>query len=318
MKKLLSTLLLVPAVAFAWEPNKPVNAYVGFTAGSVQELSFRILEPVINKNTGANFVINLKPGAGSAINNEFVANGPSDGYTICLCSDPAVIATDRLIMPNKKHELNSFVTTIPYVTVPMSIVVAADDSINSIQDLVAALKTEKITVGDPGAAARMVYELLVDHVKFAEDKDHVVRVEYKGPADTLAAVMGRHVRIGIMPLLVSGQSHLSKKVKIIALTSSTTMPELPGVKTMSSVYPDFVFNLNASIMLPKSTPKSIAEWYTRAVATALRSPEVKQKYSDNLIMIPTVDNAQEYQKSLARSEKQFEPLVNKVIAQQTK
>lgn len=316
MKKLLSILLLVPAVAFAWEPTKPISAYVGFSAGSGNEVSFRILETAIAKNTGANFVINLKPGAGSAINNGLVATGTPDGYTVCLCSEPAIVATDRMVMPNKKHSVNTFVSTVPYAATPMTIVVAADDPINSIQDLVTALKTEKITVGDPGSAARLVYELLAANVKFVESNNHVVRAEYKGPADTLADVMGKHIRVGIMPLLVSGQAHYAKKVKIIAITSQTTMPELPGVKTMSSVYPDFVFNLTWNLLLPDGTPKDVADWYTRTIVTALKNPEIRQKYSDNLMIVPAINNAQEYRQYLVKSEKKFESLVDKVLAQQ--
>ena len=41
MKRLLLALLLIPAVAMAWQPTRPITAYIGYGPGSGNEQSFR-------------------------------------------------------------------------------------------------------------------------------------------------------------------------------------------------------------------------------------------------------------------------------------
>ena len=43
MKRLLAILALLPALAFAWEPARPVTVYVGNTPGAGNEIAFRKL-----------------------------------------------------------------------------------------------------------------------------------------------------------------------------------------------------------------------------------------------------------------------------------
>ena len=40
IKKLLIAALLVPVLAFAWEPTKPVQVYIGNTPGAGNEMAF--------------------------------------------------------------------------------------------------------------------------------------------------------------------------------------------------------------------------------------------------------------------------------------
>ena len=74
--------MMLPALAFAqWQPTKPIEAIMAWTPGSVNELSFRVLAKEVEKNTGANFVIINRPGAGGVIGTEELSKKPADGYS---------------------------------------------------------------------------------------------------------------------------------------------------------------------------------------------------------------------------------------------
>lgn len=314
----IATSILISSLAHAWEPTKPIEAIIGFGPGSGNEISFRIVSSQVEANTGAKFVINLKPGAGSAVANEYVSKDVADGYHICVCSDSALSATDRMVLPNKKHTTDDFAYAMSFASTPMTFVVKADDPINTIQDLVTALRTEKPSVGESGSAARLTYELLLDHVKFTEDSQNVVRVTHKSPADTLNDIMGGHVRIGIMPLLISYPSHAAGKVKIIAVTSERAVPTL-NAKPMSSVYPDFVFNLDWGIVLPKGTNKEVVDWYVAEFNTAINNKDIQTKLADNMMFInKRLLNSRDFQNSIVQEEKKYTHLVDRVISQQSK
>ena len=49
MKKVLLALLLIPTLALAWEPTKTVTAIVGNTPGAGNEIAFRKLAEIVQK-----------------------------------------------------------------------------------------------------------------------------------------------------------------------------------------------------------------------------------------------------------------------------
>jgi tripartite-type tricarboxylate transporter receptor subunit TctC len=65
-------------------PNKPVRLVVGFTPGSVADITARVLGNRMGQILGQQFVIENKPGAGSNLAAEFVARSAKDGYTLFL------------------------------------------------------------------------------------------------------------------------------------------------------------------------------------------------------------------------------------------
>lgn len=314
MKKLF-VLALFPMLAHAWEPTKTVDVVIPFGPGNMQELTFRtITKESGNKNK---FALLYKPGAGGSIGNDYVNKQKPDGYTLGITSVPALGLTDKLMLQNKDFSAKDFTYVATLGSVPMSIVARPEDPVNNIKDLAKVLKNEKTTMGDPGAAARVVYELLAQHVGFKEGTDAVVRAEYKSPADTLNDVMGGHVRFGIMPVTISSQAHLAGKVKIIAVTSSHEIKALPGVKTVSSVYPDFVYNLDVIAVLPPNTPSDVTEWYAREINSGIAKKEVIESLESNYVFVnKKLLNPKELTKYTLDFEKRYSPIAEKVLKTQ--
>ena len=84
MKKLLAILALIPALAFAWQPSKPITVIFPNGPGAGNEISFRIVADIVERQTGAKFVPEYRPGAdGNIAINHFVTV-PTDGHTISV------------------------------------------------------------------------------------------------------------------------------------------------------------------------------------------------------------------------------------------
>src|SRR5215467_2891762 len=79
---------------FAWAqtyPTRPVRIIVGFTPGGTTDIAARLIGQWLSERLGQQFVIENRPGAGSNIAAEAVANAPPDGYTILLVGAPNAI-----------------------------------------------------------------------------------------------------------------------------------------------------------------------------------------------------------------------------------
>ncbi len=65
-------------------PSRPVQAIVGFPAGSAPDIVARVAGQWLTEQLGQNFVIENRPGAGSNIGTELVVRAAPDGYTILV------------------------------------------------------------------------------------------------------------------------------------------------------------------------------------------------------------------------------------------
>lgn len=319
MKKFLIVLLFVPLFANAWEPTKPVNVMVNMPAGSPADNAFRIVSQQVEKNTGVNFVVNYRLGAGGTIGNEQFVKSAPDGYTIGQIPIPGLTATDKMVNPNKSYTTSDFSYIMGTAFTPMTIIASASDPVNSLQDLVKVLKTEKTTMGDPGSGGRIAYELFRSVAQLEESADRIVRVEYKGPGDVVTDVASKNLRFGVVPLAASSQMHIAGKIKIIAITSESRSQAFPDIPTVSSVYPTMVYNLGWAVSLPKGTPQDIVDWYSKEFVKAAQSQEVQQKLHDSFMFVDKkLLNSKDLTAKILADEKRYTPIVDKVLEQQKK
>lgn len=311
--------LMFSTLGFAWEPTKPITANMNMPAGSPADNEFRIISQQVEKNTGAKFIANYRLGAGGTIGNEAFSKSPADGYTVAPIPIPGLTGTDRMVNPNKSYTNSDFIFATIGASTPMTIIANPNDPVNSLQDLVKVLKTEKTTMGDPGSGGRIAYELFRSVAKLEESNDRIVRVEYKGPTEVVQDVISKNLRYGVVPLASSIQNHLAGKIKIIAVTSDTRIASIPDVPTVSSVYPSMVYNLSWAISLPKGTPSDIVEWYTKEFNKASLDPEVQKVLHDNFFfMDKKLMNPKELTAKINSDEKRFAPIVDRVIEHQKK
>jgi tripartite-type tricarboxylate transporter receptor subunit TctC len=311
--------LMFTSLSWAWEPTKPINVILNMPAGTPSDNAFRIVSHQVEKNTGVLFVPNYRLGAGGTIGNEAFAKSAPDGYTIAQIPIPGLTATDRMVNPNKSYTTNDFIYIMGSAFTPMTIIANASDPVNTIQDLVKVLKTEKTTMGDPGSGGRIAYELFRSVAQVEESSDRIVRVEYKGPTDVMNDVISKNVRFGVVPLAASSQLHIAGKIKIIAVTSESRSRSFPDIPTVSSVYPSMVYNLGWAVSLPKGTSQNIVDWYSKEFVKAAQSPEVQQKLHDNFLFVDKkMLTSKELTAKILSDEKRYVLIVDKVLEQQKK
>ena len=77
-------------------PNKPIRIVVGFTPGSVADITARVLGNRMGQILGQSVVVENRPGAGSNLAAEFVARSAKDA-TRCSCRGPPTSPTPRSI-----------------------------------------------------------------------------------------------------------------------------------------------------------------------------------------------------------------------------
>jgi tripartite-type tricarboxylate transporter receptor subunit TctC len=288
MRKLIVAMLLIPTLAFAWEPTKPITAIVGYGPGSGNEICFRGVAAEIERNNPkVNFVVQNMPGSDGVISTNHSVKLPPDGYSLNVTGNLSTYVTneafDAAAIRYTYADLNPIISC---GTSPQVIVARPSSKVNTAKELVKYLQKPdtNVNIAIGSNVQYLIYGLLMDAAN--GDRTKVRQVMYKGPMQALMDVVGGHTEFGMMPLSVAAPQIKAGKVKLIALTGNKREPGFPGIPAMKEILPSVEVMAMWNITLPKDTPKDIVDWYVREVNKALKSENVKKYFADNYISAP--------------------------------
>jgi tripartite-type tricarboxylate transporter receptor subunit TctC len=288
IKKLLIAAVLVPMLAWAWEPVKPVTVIIGNTPGAGNEMAFRKLAEIVQKrNPNFVYVVQNIPGADSVIANNRFLEAANDGYTINLPSHMSSYVTNDIWEKSiKKYNYDSFVDVLTMGKSPLVLVASVKSGIETPQDFVKYIQSGRnINVAIGGGAHRTAFEYLMDRGR--GNRDAVRSIKFNGPVPALQSVGqwdGRTgTEFGIMPIAVAKALIEAGKVKPIGFTGTRKMTQFPNVPLLNTVTPGINVYAAWSIQLPPGTPKDISEWYQQQFGNAVRSTEYKEYTDANVI-----------------------------------
>lgn len=133
-------------------PDHNINMIVPFGAGGATDLICRTLASEMEKELGVSIAVTNMPGSASAIGQEYVFNEcDHDGYTIA--GYPTDITSIK-IMGQSQLTWEDWNALYIATAVPTSVVVAKDSPYQNLQDLIAAMKENVLTIAtsDSGCA----------------------------------------------------------------------------------------------------------------------------------------------------------------------
>jgi tripartite-type tricarboxylate transporter receptor subunit TctC len=319
IKKLLITLLLVPALAFAWEPTKPVTVVIGNTPGAGNEMAFRKLAEIVQKrNPTFAYVVQNIPGADSVIANNKFLEAPADGYTINLPSHMSSYVTNDIWEKSiKKYNYDSFVDVLTMGKSPLVLVAGVKSDVNTPEQFTRLIRTatSPVNVAIGGGAHRTAFEYLMDRGR--GNRDTVKSIKFNGPVPALQSVGQWDGRIGtefgIMPIAVAKSLIDAGRVKPIGFTGTRRMAQFPNVPLLNTVAPGINVYAAWSIQLPQGTRSDIVEWYQREFAAAVRSSEYKEYTDANVIFYEESElTTAGLRKHMEELRATFLPVLNKI------
>jgi tripartite-type tricarboxylate transporter receptor subunit TctC len=288
IKKLLIAAVLVPVLAFAWEPVKPVTVVIGNTPGAGNEMAFRKLAEIVQKrNPNFVYVVQNIPGADSVIANNKFLEAANDGHTINLPSHMSSYVTNDIWEKNiKKYNYDSFIDVLTMGKSPLVLVASPKSGINTPQEFIKYIQSGRtINIAVGGGAHRTAFEYLMERGN--GNRDQVKPIKFNGPQPAVLSVAGYDgktgTEFGIMPIAVAKALVDAGKVKPIGFTGTRKMSQFSEVPLLNTVAPGINVYAAWSIQLPPGTDKEIVTWYQQQFSAAVRSKEYKEYMDANVI-----------------------------------
>ena len=219
------------AQAPAW-PAKPIRMIVTFPPGGSTDATVRIIAPRLGERLGTQVVVDNRPGAGGNIGLQALAQSPADGYTLGIGAAGGLAANAALYSKMPFDAQKDFVPISLLAHIPFVLVVGPNSTVKSVGDLVAQAKAEpgKVAVGHGGNGTAM--HLSVQLLKLMAGVD-LTEVAYRGSGPVALDVIGGQVPAGMLDLPSVLQQIKAGKVRALAVTGSTRLPQLPDVPTLA-------------------------------------------------------------------------------------
>jgi len=276
---LLALILLLGAVADNTAraqgdyPNKPIRLVIGFTPGSVADITARVLGNRMGQILGQSVVVENRPGAGSNLAAEFVARSAKDGYTLFLPGSANI--ANAAINPNLPFDIAKDFAPVALVSAAAVILVVHPSlGVSSLQELIALAKSKpgELSYASTGigSAPHFSGELLMQRTGAK-----LVHVPYQGSPQAATDLLAGRVQVMFSPATAVISLVQDGRLKVLASAGSKRPGILLDVPTMiESGMPDFDTAIWFGLMAPSGTPREVIDKLSRAVREAVKSSEV--------------------------------------------
>lgn len=263
------------AAAQAW-PARPIRMVLGYPPGGGGDATTRPLLPTLEKALGQPVVMDYRPGAAGTLAAGFVAKAPAAGYTLHMCDSGSisVAASYR----NLGYTPDDFTYLGGAADLPLVLVAGPQFGPSTLRELVALARAQpgrlSYASSGPGGLPHLTGELLK-----ARTGIFVVHIPYRGAAPALPDIMAGQVGYGFFTTASVIPLVRSKKLKALAVTWPTRLPQLADVPTsVEEGFPFLDASYRPALVAPWGLPTPVAERIGIALQDALRDPAVVRAY----------------------------------------
>jgi tripartite-type tricarboxylate transporter receptor subunit TctC len=268
----------VPAYAQPY-PSRPVTIVVPFAAGGGSDLLARLVAQRLEKRLGRPFLIENRPGAGTALAAMTVVRAAPDGYTLMQATS-STMAINVAMAKQLAYDPTKDLTPVALLTAsPFLLSVSADSPVTSVADLIALAKAKpgELNYGSagPGSMHHLSTELMLSLTG-----TRMVHVPYKATPPALTDLMADRIQVlfgdgpSVLPQVQQG------KLRVLAVSMTTRSDQLPDVPTMQEAgVKGFESASWQMIVAPGATPPDVVALLNKEVRAIFSEPEVSQELS---------------------------------------
>lgn len=303
LRLLLASVLAAPAAAYAQAPATAPSAklgkiVIGFPPGASFDAVARLIADRFRSTLAQTWIVENRPGATGTIGAQAVAQAPADGNTLLL-TPLAPMVTEPQVNKNVRYDPRKDFAPISMVaTFEIALAVAVVVPAKTLPEYLAAVKTDasKGFFGSPGPnSLPHFFGLSVGRAAGVE----LTHVPFNGPAPAMQAVLGGQTAAIVHAFPDLYVHHKAGKMRLLATSGAARSKLAPDVPTFKELAFEIEGTSWYAFFAPAGTPAETVARLNRAVAEAVRSPQVTD-YLVSSAHQPTVSTPAELAAILAR------------------
>lgn len=270
--------LLAPLAGHAQTPypTKTVRLMVGANAGGGTDIVARMLADKLAESMKGTFVVENKPGASNTIAADLTAKAPPDGHTILVATNTGQAIAPHLL----KLGFDPIKDLIPIslvVSVPNVLVVGASVPVNTVAELIAAMKARPGEFKYASSGVGSTQHIAGEAFDMAAGVKGM-HVPYKGSAQAHLDIIGGNVQMMFDTTSSSMGQIKAGKFRPLAVTSERRSSELPDVPTLAeSGLSGFDMTTWYAVYVTAGTPPDVVARLQAELARIVALPDVQAK-----------------------------------------
>jgi len=261
-------------------PQRQVTIVVPFGAGGSVDIVGRLVALKLTERLGKPFIVENRPGAGTATATNAVAKSAPDGHTL-LFAPSGTFAINPFLYKQLSYDPLKDLTMVALVTRdPLVLVVNPALPVKSLTDLIKYGKDNpgKLSFAStgPGTSLTLLGELL----KFTAGID-ITSVGYKSRAQGLQDVVAGHVQMMFADPASGIVQAQAGKVRALAVSSATRLAIAPDLPTFAEAgLPGVAVESWEMLAAPAGTPAAIVQRINAELRAVLALPDIQKQLND--------------------------------------
>ena len=258
-------------------PSRPVTLVAPSTPGSAPDVLARIMAARLSEQLGQQVVVLNRPGAGTNVGTQAVAQAAPDGYTILLGSIANTL--NPHIMSKVGYRLEDLAPVSSVAAAPDVLVVHPSTPANSVGELIGFLRSKPGTPAGHAGIGTTPHLSLETFRRMAGVE--LTLVPFKGGGEAQQGILGGQVpfmfatTIGILPRVRSGQ------LRALGVSSAKRIAAAPDLPTLSEAgLPGFDVVAWFGLVAPAGTPRAVVERLSGETRAALGSADTLKRLVD--------------------------------------
>jgi tripartite-type tricarboxylate transporter receptor subunit TctC len=279
---LLAALLAIVPLGQAWAqawPAKPVNIVVPFPPGGGTDAFARPLFAVMSRNTGKQFLIDNKGGAGGTVGAGVASRASPDGHNFFMGAVHHAIAPS--MYPRLDYNIETDFVPVGLISSVPQVIVVNPQRVpeTDLKGLIEYLRKNpgKLNYGSAGNGTS--HHLAGELFKL-QTQTFITHIPYRGAGPALQDLIAGQVDL-MFDGLGSSAAHIKNgRIKALAVASEKRAPGFADVpSSVEAGLPSYQVATWYGLWAPKGTPPALIEQMQAEMKKALNSEELKASWA---------------------------------------
>jgi tripartite-type tricarboxylate transporter receptor subunit TctC len=254
-------------------PDKPVKIVVGFAAGSVSDLTARVIGQKLAALLGQPFIVEVRPGAGANVATQSVVRSPKDGYTLLVATSSSTIRGPQ--SANFNFDFGTDLAPVALVAnVPFVLTAYPGLGVKTVKEFVALAKAkpEELTFGGTqvGTTGHLAAQLFNQRAG-----TNLVIAPYPSTAQATTDLMTGRISVAFATASNVLQLIGDNKLTALAVAQSQRSALIPDVPSMNEAgLPGVDSSIWIGLLAPAGTPREIVDLLSKSVNEAIKADDI--------------------------------------------
>ena len=278
-------------------PSRPIRILVGFAPGGATDLIARLYAQQLKDALNATVIVENQAGASELMAVRTLMSSPPDGYALWLAAGSSLTMGPAIRKDLPYDPAKDFTQIALVATAPGVFFVHPSVPVRTMAELIAYAKDNpgKLNYGSAGVGSsshlQMEYMLKAAGIS-------MVHIPYKAANESVQAVAGGSVHMGLAPAQPVVVLASDGKVRPIAVTSTTRLNALPNVPTMAEAATGDLKGMSGytfyGLVGPAKLPNDIVLKINAAINKISVMPDVAEKMREGFSAEPATSTPATY------------------------